>query len=127
MTFPLLLHVHVCLFTHSPHPPIPERLQIEHKARERSESPGVPPVAESVEIVTGPLEQEHNMAMMRQMEATPPFKRAAMSSNWERQGAKNPRLTEGKSASLSLSLPSSLSPPPPSYSLLVITTTYMYM
>ena len=74
---------------------------MEHQARERSESPGVPPVAESVEIETGPPEQEHE-TMMRQMEATPPFKRAAMGSNWERQGAKTPRLTEGKSASLFL-------------------------
>lgn len=64
-----------------------ERLQVEPPVpRERSESPGVPPVAESVEIMTAPTD-----TVTRQTEAA--FKRTA--SNWERQRAKNPRLTEG--------------------------------
>ena len=58
---------------------------MEHRTRERSESPGVPPVAESVEVVTGPSAE----AMM---EAIPSLKRSA--AGWERQRAKNPRLTE---------------------------------
>ena len=83
-------------------PPSPllvaERVQMEHQVRD--ESPGVPPVAENVEVVTGPPEQELSS---RQTAAAGilSFKRAATS--WERQGAKNPRLTEGLSVSLSYS------------------------
>ena len=56
----------------------------------RAESPGVPPVAENVEVVTGPANQE----LSRQSEAVAILsKRAA--PGWERQRTKNPRLTEG--------------------------------
>ena len=68
-------------------------LQVEHKIRERSESPVVPPVGESVEIVTAPPDQDHTA--MQQFDGAS-FKRAATGSlNWERLAAKNPRLTEG--------------------------------
>ena len=59
---------------------------MEIQSRDRSESPAVPPVAESVEIMTDPSEL--------------PFKRSS-ASNWERQAAKNPRLTKGWAVSLS--------------------------
>lgn len=65
---------------------------MEHRSRERSESPSVPPVAESVEIITDPSEQE----MIRQTEATASFNKRASAANWERQAAKNPRLIEGR-------------------------------
>ena len=68
-------------------------LQVGHKIRDRSESPVVPPVGESVEIVTGPPDQDHTA--MQQFDGAS-FKRAATGSlNWERLAAKNPRLTEG--------------------------------
>ena len=67
-----------------------EQLQVE-QMRERSLSPSVPPVGESVEIVTGPPNQDQ--AAMRQ--DLGPCKRPAGSMNWEQLRAKNPRLTEG--------------------------------
>ena len=72
----------------------------------RAESPGVPPVAENVEVVTGPADQE----LSRQSEAVAilSFKRAA--SSWERQRTKNPRLTEGLQPSLFCSSLSLYSP-----------------
>ena len=87
----------------------------------RAESPGVPPVAENVEVVTVPSEQE----LSKQTEGmSTSFKRAA--SSWERQRAKNPRLTEGL-LSPYLSLSHTLSPLSIHHTVCIHTSHKMYM